>query len=1189
MGTATAKAVPNIFTVNSLCKKADKFFAKIYIGNKFYYCQIDPGSPISLFPVKFLNENQRQKIVQNDTLIEAYGGSHINNLGCLKIDLNFESANNRTVELPNQEFYITSSSMMPILGCNILFAGNDVHSIDKRNEIALIGGKHVRIYDKVASTAKIVSGLKLAKRDKQTIFSRENVTIRPNSENVIPAYLKTLPSQNLFTIDTQNVHLKLQTLGGLYKKSQFLNFPVKLINMTEDTVVIKKNTKICPAYAQSDVLDTDAKTVTTISNGTLQERVDKIKGEMELYKGMSDIARGEVDRIIRRYHKRFTLKGELPGEAKLPPFDIHLKNEAPIAAQSYRTSFALRPILKDILDKNVKNGLMERSSSAWNSPTILVKKGDGSYRLVCDYRMVNEQIVADNYPLPKISDLLVQLHGSKYFIQTDLSQGFFQVPIGGKAKEVLTVGNEFGQYKFNRMPMGCKTSPSYFQRMMDTTFENVPLKDQVIFMDDLVNHGTGELKALKSWENSLKIMELKDLKVSAAKTRVLLPEIKFCGHIIRDGHLFICNSRVEAVGKMTAPTSKREAQSVFGFFNYLRHFIKNFAQIAKPISDTFRGYHFQWSRDAQTALDKLKNILRSNTLSLRIPDMVRDKFILETDASDSTMGGCLFLCRKDHVDDHGPDCLEPVQFFSENFSDSQFKKYIREKELLAFRNALAKFKVYLLGRRFVWRTDNNSLKWANSLKTNKDRIARLLAEVSEFDYEIQIKRSADLKVSDYLSRVKNVASIKIGQVEFAEMQANDKILSEIFNFVKIFRWPGEYKNSEEMNFWKKNRHFLFINENNCLVLRKGDKPKLIVPEVFRLKLIETYHDNSGHPGIENTLVTLGEVYTWYNMREDIRMHIKTCQECQRQKPNLRPIIPPPCKTDTSDAPFFKISCDLTGPLPVTNRDNKYIMVCNDHFSKKISARPLTSKHSWEVLRVFREVIHNNPYLPRIVLTDNGGEFKGSFAAFLAEKGIKHVTTAPYNPKANGLTERSNQTLKNRLQPHKNSTDWDLRLPEVTQLINMCPNDVTRLSPFLIETGYKGDHPSNPVQYKNEIQANLEILRQKIKGRQEREKLTRAGMPEFEDYTPYNINDKVLIKTYTGSDRYTGPFTIIQVFARGRSFKLIDENGKEYVRRSEELKPFWPRENEPTKHDQNSTKKDTDDDDFRLYFFEIITI
>ena len=142
---------------------------------------------------------------------------------------------------------------------------------------------------------------------------------------------------------------------------------------------------------------------------------------------MSNAAWVEFDRILKLYHHIILLRGEIPIESKLPPFEVHLKNNTPIASQSYRTSFPLRPILQQILDKNMKNGLMERASSPWSSPTLLVKKPSGDYRLVVDYRAVNEVIAADHYPLPKISDLIVNLHNSKYFIQTDLCQGFFQI------------------------------------------------------------------------------------------------------------------------------------------------------------------------------------------------------------------------------------------------------------------------------------------------------------------------------------------------------------------------------------------------------------------------------------------------------------------------------------------------------------------------------------------------------------------------------------------------------------------------------------------------------------------------------------------------------------------------------------------------------------------------------------------
>ena len=213
----------------------------------------------------------------------------------------------------------------------------------------------------------------------------------------------------------------------------------------------------------------------------------------------------------------FLLKGESPQKANLPPFTVGLRDDVPVASQSYRSPYALRPHLKSILDRNMKSGIMHRSSSPWNSPTLLVKKPKGGFRLVCDFRKVNEKILPDNYPLPKIGDLLNNMKKSRYFIMCDLMQGFHQIPITNEAADVLTVGNEFGQFKFDRMPMGVKSAPSYFQRQMDTIFCEMPPEYQLIFMDDLVTHGVTEDETLDHWEEALEAMSEPGLQISAEK------------------------------------------------------------------------------------------------------------------------------------------------------------------------------------------------------------------------------------------------------------------------------------------------------------------------------------------------------------------------------------------------------------------------------------------------------------------------------------------------------------------------------------------------------------------------------------------------------------------------------------------------------------------------------------------------
>jgi hypothetical protein len=58
-----------------------------------------------------------------------------------------------------------------------------------------------------------------------------------------------------------------------------------------------------------------------------------------------------------------------------------------------------------------------------------VKKKDRSMRMCVDYRSLNEVIIKNKYPLPRIDDLFDQLKGAKYFSKIDLRSGYHQLKI----------------------------------------------------------------------------------------------------------------------------------------------------------------------------------------------------------------------------------------------------------------------------------------------------------------------------------------------------------------------------------------------------------------------------------------------------------------------------------------------------------------------------------------------------------------------------------------------------------------------------------------------------------------------------------------------------------------------------------------------------------------------------------------
>ena len=103
--------------------------------------------------------------------------------------------------------------------------------------------------------------------------------------------------------------------------------------------------------------------------------------------------------------------------------------------------------IKELLDK----GYIRPSSSPWGSPVLLVKKKDGSLRMVVDYRGLNEVTIKNKYPLPMINDLFDQLQGAKVFSKIDLRSGYHQLKIREQDIPKTTFTTRYGLYEYTVM------------------------------------------------------------------------------------------------------------------------------------------------------------------------------------------------------------------------------------------------------------------------------------------------------------------------------------------------------------------------------------------------------------------------------------------------------------------------------------------------------------------------------------------------------------------------------------------------------------------------------------------------------------------------------------------------------------------------------------------------------------------
>ena len=134
----------------------------------------------------------------------------------------------------------------------------------------------------------------------------------------------------------------------------------------------------------------------------------------------------------------------------------------------------------------------------------------------------------------------------------------------------------------------------------------------------------------------------------------------------------------------------------------------------------------------------------------------------------------------------------------------------------------------------------------------------------------------------------------------------------------------------------------------------------------------------------------------------LEVAVLTCAECQenQKSPARAPMHP----WEWPDCPWARIHIDYAGPVR-----GKMILVVVDSHSKWIEAHVVISFTSQATIEKLW-LIFSTHGLPEVLVSDNGTCFTSEeFAAFVRANGVKHLTSAPYHPAANGLAERAVQT------------------------------------------------------------------------------------------------------------------------------------------------------------------------------------
>ncbi|KAL9293385.1 putative nucleotidyltransferase, Ribonuclease H [Arabidopsis thaliana] len=178
----------------------------------------------------------------------------------------------------------------------------------------------------------------------------------------------------------------------------------------------------------------------------------------------------------------------------------------------------------------------------------------------------------------------------------------------------------------------------------------------LVFFDDILIYSKDMETHLEHLKKVLDIMKKHQFYANVKKCSFGNSKISYLGHIISGNGVGADPEKIKAIVKWPQPKNVIELRGFLGLTGYYRKFVRNYGQIARPLTDLLKKEGFEWSEQAGQAFESLKESVTSLPV-LALPDFEQE-FIVETDASGTGIGAVLSQGRR------------PIAFLSQAFSST---------------------------------------------------------------------------------------------------------------------------------------------------------------------------------------------------------------------------------------------------------------------------------------------------------------------------------------------------------------------------------------------------------------------------------------------------------------------------------------------------------------------------------------
>ena len=189
------------------------------------------------------------------------------------------------------------------------------------------------------------------------------------------------------------------------------------------------------------------------------------------------------------------------------------------------------------------------------------------------------------------------------------------------------------------------------------------------------------------------------------------------------------------------------------------------------------------------------------------------------------------------------------------------------------------------------------------------------------------------------------------------VELDNTFIQDIWNdahavlFLKTHKKPDNVTSTEKDRVYRRAKQFRWLAHNLYRLQKNGLKMQLVPKPHDRIPLITKIHREMGHYGVQRVLDRMQKKYWWRDMGGTIVQVVRACLPCARTKAGFRE-VGKELQPLALQGLVFRWGIDFAGPLPTTDRGNKYVLVCIEHCTKWVELVALPDKTSGTVARTF---------------------------------------------------------------------------------------------------------------------------------------------------------------------------------------------------------------------------------------------